>query len=123
MLRRWLIRNRVNRRLDQRPCLEYEDWAAQFELRSVPPPVANFLWRFLSQCAGLHVGRIRPDDLLTDLGFPGCAYSDWELQLVEDFQEETGVPLTPESLSTGLRTIVDWATFLASRFREHSGPS
>ncbi len=108
------IRQRVNRRLSDRPRLNPEDWYQKFwQSLDITRQVSDFVYCHLPQYSGLDCGRIYPSDRLqADLSLSLVCWFDWQQSLRQDFFTQFQIDLGEETDLETLTTIEDFIVFL-----------
>lgn len=108
------VRQRINRALNDRPALSFEQWFATFyQSQGIVHAVALFAYQSLGQYSGLDMSRLQPTDRLdADLCWTAVCWFDWEAQLCRDVYQQFGVDITECLHSVYPSTIGELVLFL-----------
>jgi hypothetical protein len=108
-------RDRILNGLLLRENLNFDDWLESFStLGGVSKEVAGFVYQYFGRNQGLPVGCFRPEDRLReDLELPSILWSDWDLDLVEEFQRSFGVNPGRHNGFSSIQTLHDLMSFLS----------
>lgn len=110
----WRVRHRVNRALQYRPALEFNDWfSQQCQPLGIIQPIAYFAYTRLEHYSGLSFARVRVGDRLKNqLHWTEVCWFDWEIRLCQDFWCDFEVDISSALDQFDPTTVEDLLTFL-----------
>lgn len=116
------IRQRVNRKLSERPSLSADEWFESFwQAENISKATIEFVYDYLTQYSGIEFACVVPQDRLEDdLHWTQVCWFDWEMALCDDIEHKFGFDLSDRLEVRQFLTVADLVAFLDEQIRRET---
>lgn len=113
------FRHHVNRRIQDRPHLNVDEWFETFwKAENILKATVEFTYHTFASYSGLKFAHVMPDDRLEeDLCWTHVCWFDWELVFFDDVNTQFGIDISDRFHWEKMDTVADLVRFLDEQIR------